>query len=327
MKIFFSAVCFSLAVSAFAQDHFILGDGGHVSDGGGLAEAHIAYSYLALDKFASRCIAKDDCATTATQKEFLKKLSEETATERHAKTPIFKSEKAEPGFFIINGVEQIFKTEPKLGEEIYFNLDKIYTKDASQNSVALPLPALISIVTKAFVSHAAGSREITAEIADLTDRLAAQNWKNLSEIYAPQNLFAKNMGAVVYVEKSASSAFLDLHLSDLTDAFDYSSSFHSNLRDALQLSQTDKILSSTLSQGRWVSQAYHGDYVDMDFTVKHFLKIRRSDNTVTSFSCRNTLYVKLNRVDRQKLDSDYRLDQKTTQWRKPVCTAREELTH
>ena len=298
--------------------------GGHVSDGGGLAEAHIAYSYLALDKFSQICQTKSDCAINPDEVSFLKNLTAVTAQERRLINPIFKSEKADPGFFLVRGVEQTYKATTQINQPIYFNVDRIYKTDGNGTATVLPLPTLIGVVAKAFSAHAPTSKLSDDQINQLCDRLGTINWKNLIETHAPTNLFAPAMGAVMYAEKRSDQGLFDLYLSDFSSAFNYSESFRKDVESAVLSTKTDNIISSIFLQGRWTDQAFHGDRIDMKYVVKFQTTVRSQDLSTHFYDCSDSLSTLLVAKNRQDQQSPYYLDPKSTAWSKANCTEREE---
>lgn len=128
MKLIFKVfIVFILLTGVFASDV--------VRNGEGPAERNITFVYERLEKYIDTCLASPSCLhesktePTAFRDILVKIRSALPAEKLNREQLVFKSEKLNPGFFIIDGYEKIAITGDKVGDNIYINLDKIYSRD------------------------------------------------------------------------------------------------------------------------------------------------------------------------------------------------------
>jgi hypothetical protein len=114
---------FLLSVSLFANV------GSSSGAGGGVAEKNIIFAFLNLPKFMDQCLASPRCRLTEIEKKWLGEIRASHGIEGSAEKQImFLSEKANPGFFKIDGLIRLAKTGWKVGDIIYFNQDLLYVE-------------------------------------------------------------------------------------------------------------------------------------------------------------------------------------------------------
>jgi hypothetical protein len=134
-------VIFLYPVTAFAG-------GSEAGNGGGLAEKNVMYAYLELATPIDLCLASSVCRVGADEQAALRAIRGSLAQEYASPGQVqFRSEKAAPGFFMVDGALRIAKTGDTVGSPIYVNLDLMYPVDAAGNvqpmSIALATCVLV----------------------------------------------------------------------------------------------------------------------------------------------------------------------------------------
>lgn len=81
-----------------------------MGNGGGLAEQNIMYAYRNIKSFIDICLDSNDCRLEKNEKVILQKIKNNMAREYRGGQIVFKSERDEPGTFILDGEPKIAKT-------------------------------------------------------------------------------------------------------------------------------------------------------------------------------------------------------------------------
>ncbi len=117
---------FVVLLSLFAATPLWAGD--HAGNGGGIAEGYLALAFNSLERYIELCLAAESCQITPTERVILQEIRSSHSLERAMKDPlIFKSERHDPGTFLIDGLVRIAKTANNVGEPIFINQDLLYT--------------------------------------------------------------------------------------------------------------------------------------------------------------------------------------------------------
>lgn len=129
MKLIFKVfIVFIFINNSFASDV--------VRNGEGPAERNITFVYERLEKYIDTCLSSAYCLKDSDRDQkklrsililIRKALPEEKRV--NLEQIKFKSEKLEPGFFIIDGHEKIALTGDNIGDNIFINLDLIYFQE------------------------------------------------------------------------------------------------------------------------------------------------------------------------------------------------------
>ena len=262
------------------------GGGSNTGTGGGLAEAHIAYSYLTLDKFAQHCKASATCVTSAEEAAYLDELAAQTRDERKSVKPKFKAEKDDPGFFIVNGVEQAFRADTVLGSEIWFNLDKIYVTEAAGVVRSLPMRDLFELAANVFAVHVPGTLPVDVRTG-LLHRLAGIQGQNLIESNAESVGFASKFGAVGYIERETAGQIFSVVVSDHTAVFDQSAAILAGVTSAFDAAGRGPqvIKKSRILQSTWTRPAYHATSIDASLDLKGLIETEAQDGAHLMYRC------------------------------------------
>lgn len=108
--------------------------------GGGIAENNILYAFLNIESYLNVCLSTKACDLTNDEHNLLKSIHHSMPTELKVKDLIvFKSEKKDPGFFIIEGQVRVAKTGYSVGSPIYINVDLLYPTEV----LTIPQPSQI----------------------------------------------------------------------------------------------------------------------------------------------------------------------------------------
>lgn len=101
---------------------------GNSSGGGaGFSEKNLVFAMQNLESYIDLCLASASCRIDATQTAWLKEIKTSLKEEGPAETQvIFRSEKEEPGFFLLDGAVRVAKTGGAVGDPIYVNRDLLY---------------------------------------------------------------------------------------------------------------------------------------------------------------------------------------------------------
>jgi hypothetical protein len=129
-----------------------LAGGSDAGNGGGLAEKNLLFAYGNLQSFIDLCLETSLCRTDATENDLLKKIKDSLDQER--KAPLdFRSDKATPDFFKIDGLIRVAKTGDNVGDPIFINQDLLYSTSPSGNEVAVDVPLATSILIHELGHH------------------------------------------------------------------------------------------------------------------------------------------------------------------------------
>ena len=132
--------------------------------GGGIAENNILYAYQNLDKLSNLCLQSNFCQLTDKEKGILVKVLSSYPKEKLTEKQIeFRSEKTEPGFFLIDGQVRMAKTGYVIGSTIYFNIDLLYSNEKHGVSYirAIDIPQAVSMLVHE-MGHHQGEADHTA---------------------------------------------------------------------------------------------------------------------------------------------------------------------
>ncbi len=135
--------------------------GTEVNNGGGTAEQNILYAYVNLEKMVSMCLPSRFCELDRTQEINLAKIGAAIPQELLSKDQIqFKSEKKNPGFFIVDGVERVAVTGSTIGSQIFINLDLIYSQGPGFTTVAMDIPSAAAMLVHEIGHHVGLSNDL-----------------------------------------------------------------------------------------------------------------------------------------------------------------------
>ncbi len=296
-------------------DHESSGGGSNTGTGGGLAEAHIAYSYISLDKFIQLCKSSAACVTSPAEASYLDELAAGTRDERKNVTPRFKAEKDDPEFFVVGGVEQALRTDAAVGSEIWFNLDKIYVTDASNVVKALPMKELLVMVTTALSIHVPGSLPADAKLA-LFKRLADVSGQNLMEAHSNWVSHADKFGAIGYVERTVEGRLFSVAVSDYTSAFDQTSAVLEGLQNIFNSAGHGPVVikKSRVLQASWSVPAFHFQTIDATFSLKSLIETDAQDGSHLIYRCQMSFGAIFNQQPGESVSREYLLDLEASHW-------------
>lgn len=152
MKNLFAA--FLILSYAFSAQAFSFLGGDDVGNGGGLAEKNFLIAAQNLESYSQLCLSLDACRLDMTEREVLAAIVYSMPQQRLGKSQIqFRSEKQEPGFFILNGEPKVAKTGSRVGDPIYINTDMIYAKNGFGTIEALSIPDALAILLHEYGHH------------------------------------------------------------------------------------------------------------------------------------------------------------------------------
>jgi hypothetical protein len=262
------------------------GGGSNTGTGGGLAEAHIAHGYISLDKFIQLCKSSAACVTSPAEASYLDELAGGTRDERKNVTPRFKAEKDDPGFFVVGGVEQAFRTDRTVGSEVWFNLDKIYVTESAGVIKSLPMKDLFELVVRALAVHVPGGLSANLK-AGLLSRLAGAPGQNLVEARSNVVHFAPKFGAVGYVERGAEGQLFNVAVSDFTSAFDQTATVLAELQNIFTSAgrRTAVIKKSRVLQASWKIPDYHFETISTTLVLRSLIETDAQDGTHMVYRC------------------------------------------
>ncbi len=310
--VFLTSVSFYAPTVANATDNG--GGGSNTGTGGGLAEARIAYSYIALDKFIQLCKASASCVTNQAEASYLDELASQTKEERKSVKPRFKSEKEDPGFFVDDGIEKPFRAEPRFRSDVWFNLDMIYVPGPSNIVKALPMKDLLALVATAFAIHVPGTLP-ESQKASLFKRLAEVPSQSLLEVHANAVGWQPEFGAVGYVERLAEGRLFTVAVSDYQSAFEQTEIMTGILNAALSSGEAGDVTvkKSRLLQATWTNPDYESEVITSDLVLKAQIEILAQDGTSVSRRCQLSFAA---RFDRSPVEGSraYLLNTEVSHW-------------
>lgn len=125
-----------------------------INNGGGIAEKNVLYAYQKLDSYIKLCLSSDFCKINNQQRSILQKINEGMLLERQNLDQIqFGSEKATPGFFIIDGEIKVAKTGSQIGSPIFINTDLLYTRNELGFYIPLSISECVAILVHELGHH------------------------------------------------------------------------------------------------------------------------------------------------------------------------------
>jgi hypothetical protein len=124
-----------------------------MGNGGGLAEQNIIYAYGNITTFIDICLDSNDCRLDDKEKDILKKIKANMHREYVQGQIVFKSERAEPGTFLLHGEPKIAKTWLYVEAPIYINKDLLYQTNTAGKVVPLDLSKAVAIMIHELGHH------------------------------------------------------------------------------------------------------------------------------------------------------------------------------
>lgn len=126
-----------------------------VRNGGGISEQNILFAFSNLDDFISVCLESNSCIKEGRDRDLLTKIVKSLDEEVSLNSQLiqFKSEKKNPGFFIIDGVERVAITGDNIGDTIYFNTDLLYKAETNSINKSISTAAAIQILIHELGHH------------------------------------------------------------------------------------------------------------------------------------------------------------------------------
>lgn len=143
---------------------------GHGVGGGGIAENNILYVFSELESFIDLCLHTSDCNLNANEILWLKGIKKSLPAERKNEKLIqFRSEKLEPGFFVVEGQVRIAKTGYEVGNPIFFNVDLLYSGNKENGFLpsiqgALDIPQAASLLIHELGHHQGVSDHLALDV-------------------------------------------------------------------------------------------------------------------------------------------------------------------
>jgi hypothetical protein len=129
--------------------------GGGASDagnGGGLSEKNLLYAYNHLADYIDLCLQTSLCRVTPEESTLLNQIHDSLPAEL-AVNLIYRSERATPGFFQLDGAVRVAKTGDTVGSPIFLNLDLLYPSHAPHAYEAVDPPLATSILIHELGHH------------------------------------------------------------------------------------------------------------------------------------------------------------------------------
>jgi hypothetical protein len=132
--------------------------GTEVNNAGGTAEQNVLYAYNNLDRFIGLCLASPLCDLNASQKVKLEKIAKVLPEEIRTPDQIqFKSEKENPGLFMVDGAPRAALTGSTVGSPIFINRDLIYFTGNNREIEAIDIPTAAGILVHEMGHHVPGT--------------------------------------------------------------------------------------------------------------------------------------------------------------------------
>jgi hypothetical protein len=105
---------------------------GEAHNGGGVGEQNLTVAFLKLRVSIALCLTHSECDLSKKEKKLLKDIERTLKNgEALVEQIVLKSEKQEPGFFVIDRVVKSARTGDDVGDPIYINTDHLYTESKS----------------------------------------------------------------------------------------------------------------------------------------------------------------------------------------------------
>ena len=125
-----------------------------VGNGIGLAERRFRYVFENLEGFIGLCLSANMCRLSPQETDLALKIMKAMPIERGHKRPIqFKSEKKNPGFFLIDGQIKAAKTGLQIGSPIYINSDMTVRTTFYGQKEAMDEPEVLAILIHELGHH------------------------------------------------------------------------------------------------------------------------------------------------------------------------------
>lgn len=106
--------------------------GGEAHNGGGAGEQNLTVAFLKLQVSIALCLTHSQCNLNKKERALLQEIERTLKNGKELVDQlVFKSEKQEPGFFVIDGVVKSARTGDDVGDPIYVNTDHLYTESKS----------------------------------------------------------------------------------------------------------------------------------------------------------------------------------------------------
>lgn len=233
-----------------AQGSVAFGRGDSFNNGGGLSEANIAFGYTQIESYSSMCQALATCSNSAGETILLQAISDSAGQERAGSSPIFKSPADVPGFFGTEPNELAFRTEGEIGAPIYYNLEKIYTRDPISGAVkALPLNDCVGILFQALTGHHADLAR-AVDVKMLANRLS-QSIRSRRTSYSLDN--GAVSGGAMQILQIDPRRFPTIIISDKISLYDLTRSIRDKFLQNVASAEIDDFSDFQIINARWES--------------------------------------------------------------------------
>lgn len=137
-----------LASNAFA------GGGDYAGNGAGAAESTLAFAHRNLGTYAKLCLDSAECGLNPSERDLLTMIYDSLPLEYENPYPlIFKSERLEPGFFIIDGQLKVARTGLSIGSPIFLNIDLLYQRTPTGEIVPITAESAVAILIHELGHH------------------------------------------------------------------------------------------------------------------------------------------------------------------------------
>lgn len=192
-----------------------------INNGGGIAEKNVLYAYQKLDNYIKLCLSSDLCKVNTLQRSILQKINEGMAQERQNLEQIqFDSEKANPGFFIIDGEVKVAKTGGLIGSPIFINTDLLYTRNELGFFIPLSISESVAILVHELGHHYGIYAHTDLDLTGVRVALMLQH-KTYSTPLLP---WSEQISAVI-INRDVDTSYPDILLYVEDQAFDLSQQF------------------------------------------------------------------------------------------------------
>lgn len=139
--------------AALATAQIRLG-GDDVGNGGGLAEKNFVMAAQNLEAYSQLCLSLPACRLDESERAVLWAIVQSMPVQRMNKTQLqFLSERARPGFFILQGQPKVAKTGSRIGDPIYINVDLIYMQNGFGGIEAISIPEALAVLIHEYGHH------------------------------------------------------------------------------------------------------------------------------------------------------------------------------
>lgn len=192
-----------------------------INNGGGVAEKNMLYAYQKLDSYLKLCLSSDFCKINNSQRSILEKINDGLPRERQNLSQIqFDSEKANPGFFIIEGEVKVAKTGSQIGSPVFINTDLLYTRNELGFFIPLSISECVAILVHELGHHYGAFTHTDLDLTGVRVALMLQN-KTYSTPLLP---WSEQISAVI-INRDVETSYPDILLYVEDQAFDLSQQF------------------------------------------------------------------------------------------------------